>query len=93
MPKGIMVVQSAPASPSCEDEYNAWYTGTHIPELLAIPGFAAARRYKAPDGTYLAIYDLDDVSAVQKLRQTSTTRSEFLRLDPPPVATVYEAAD
>ena len=90
MTKGIMVVQSAPADASREDEYNEWYSKTHIPELLAIPGFASARRYKAPDGSYLAVYELDDLGAVKTLREHPTTKSDTLRVDPPAVVTVYE---
>jgi len=33
MPKGIMFVPSQPASPDREDEYNTWYSKTHIPEV------------------------------------------------------------
>lgn len=90
MTKGIMVVQSAPADPSREDEYNEWYSTVHIPEILSVPGFASARRYKSADGSYLAIYELDDVGAVKALREHPTTKSHTLRLDPPPVVSVYE---
>ncbi|MCW2929587.1 MAG: hypothetical protein JWM19_549 [Actinomycetia bacterium] len=44
MPKGIMVVQSRPVSADRGDEYNEWYSSMHIPEILAVPGFTAARR-------------------------------------------------
>lgn len=50
MPKGMLVVESRPADPAREDEYNDWYTNTHIPEVCAVPGFVAARRYKARPG-------------------------------------------
>lgn len=30
-----------------EDEFRDWYWGTHIPEILALPGFVSARRYQA----------------------------------------------
>lgn len=75
MPKGIMVVQSEPADPSREDEYNAWYDNTHVPEICAVPGFVSARRYKvhhpaageegSPAQAYLAIYEIeaDDLMA------------------------------
>jgi hypothetical protein len=88
--KGIMVVQSAPADPSREDEYNEWYSTIHIPEILSIPGFVSARRYKSADGSYLAIYELDDLGAVKALREQPTTKSDTLRVDPPPVVTAYE---
>ena len=50
-----------------EDEFNQWYTGVHVPELLEIPGVVAAQRFEIdapPDGPapahkYLAVYRLD----------------------------------
>ena len=48
MPKAIMFVQSRPSSPDREDEYNDWYSRVHLPEILAIPGFTAARRHPLP---------------------------------------------
>jgi len=50
MPKGLMVVQSRPSDPEREDEYNEWYSHTHLPEIRAVPGFVAARRYKLHNG-------------------------------------------
>ena len=57
-----------------EDEYNEWYSKTHIREVCQIPGFKAATRYKIVprDGTkaplkheYMALYEIDtqDVNA------------------------------
>jgi hypothetical protein len=51
-----------------EDEYNDWYTNTHIEEVLAIEGFHAAQRFKFSPGRmskeaphrYLAIYEIED---------------------------------
>lgn len=84
MPKGIMVVLTAPRDASVEDEYNDWYRNVHIPEVLAVPGFVGARRYKvhqsaaegapAPSHSYLSIYeiDADDLMApMQELRARS----------------------
>jgi hypothetical protein len=105
VPKGIMVVQSGPADPAREDEYNDWYDNTHVPEICAVPGFVSARRYKvhgapAGDPAYLAIYeiDADDLTApAAELRARSaaglTHISDALRLDPPPVVTIYELLD
>jgi hypothetical protein len=70
MPKGIMFVASRPADPAREDEYNEWYSTTHVPEVCAVPGIVAARRYRvhdtgglgAPDPSapgYVAIYEID----------------------------------
>jgi hypothetical protein len=104
MPKAIMVVQSGPVSAEREDEYNDWYSGTHIPEILAIAGFASARRYKlaGSDGTpwYLAIYEIeaDDIFApVRELSARSAagqhSKSDVLRTNPPPVVTIYQQVD
>ena len=102
MPKGIMVVQSSPSDPSGEDEYNRWYTEVHIPEVLAVPGFVSARRYRvlgaAEPGrhTHLAVYELeaDDLTApVKELRARSSSDAARPPLGPPPVVTIYELLD
>ena len=51
-----------------DDEFNEWYSGRHIPDVLAIPGIVAASRFELA-GTqrmtppwpyrYLAIYDIE----------------------------------
>lgn len=56
-----------------EDDYNRWYDEVHLGEVVQVPGFVGARRYKvAPTGDgeppahrYLAVYDIasDDVGA------------------------------
>jgi hypothetical protein len=50
-----------------DDEYNSWYSDTHLGEVLAIDGFVAAQRFRVVDGTspgaphrYLAIYEIED---------------------------------
>jgi hypothetical protein len=105
MPKGIMVVQSSPAE-GRESEYNDWYSQTHIPQILEIPGFVTARRFRVSgDGQssghkYLAVYELeaDDLAEpVAELRSRSasgrTDRSDTLASTPAPVVTVYELID
>lgn len=106
MPKGIFVVQSAPADASREAEFNEWYTGTHIPELLDVDGFVSARRFKARDDDgsvtrpYLAVYEIeaDDLTApLAELRKRASegrsTGTTALQLDPPPITTLYEIID
>lgn len=55
-----------------EEEYNRWYTDQHLDDVLKVPGFVSAQRFKISgelsEGTkyrYLAIYDVeaDDPSA------------------------------
>jgi hypothetical protein len=49
-----------------DEEFRAWYWGTHIPEILGLPGFLAARRYRAADTAlvgvpyrYATIYEVE----------------------------------
>ena len=72
MPKGIMYVETMPASPDREAEYHKWYNDTHLAQILSVEGIVSARRF-APtdgDGPFIAIYELDcdDLdAAVQRL--------------------------
>ena len=76
MATNLMLVFSNPAEGK-EDAFNAWYEGTHIPEMLGTPGVVAARRYEVaqPEGLpvppqkYLAVYELEgDVAPGSRLR-------------------------
>jgi hypothetical protein len=106
MRKGILLVQSGPVDPSREDEYNDWYTNTHIPDMLAGPGFVSARRYRRVNDTvtpsplpaYLAIYELESDDLAEPLaarrerraRGLTSPTSDALATDPPAVMTTYE---
>jgi hypothetical protein len=108
MPKGIMFVPSQPATPEREDEYNDWYSNTHIPEVCAVDGVVGARRYKIVDpaqtetgaSTYIALYELDadDFGAVfgdiaARATDGRIKMSDVLSMDPPPVPVIYELLD
>ena len=61
----VMVVLTN-ATPGFEDEFNEWYDNVHLAEVVALPGFVAARRYKYTESQlagfpespqkYLALY-------------------------------------
>ena len=66
-------------------EYNDWYTGTHLAEVLQVPGIVAAQRWRvsnesaaAPPQRSLATYELDDrppaevIAALTAAAQTMT---------------------
>lgn len=69
----FMIITEAP-SPEEEEAFEAWYVGQHMPDVLAVPGFTAAQRYRlAPDPDlpgpptrFLTIYEMecDDRAAV-----------------------------
>ena len=64
--------------PDKEEEYNAWYNTEHVPGILRVPGFVAARRFKfvgsqmppaagsfSSSPKYLTLYDLESTDAYQ----------------------------
>jgi hypothetical protein len=80
MPRYKMIVMSRPTE-GREDEYNDWYQNVHLRELVALPGFQAAQRYRIAASLvegeahpYLAVYELetDDIDAtLQGLRDAA----------------------
>jgi hypothetical protein len=73
MAKYTFVVLTNP-TPGKEAEFNEWYNKVHIPDVLSVPGFVAAQRFKLADAQfgdserdhrYLALYEIDsdDVQA------------------------------
>jgi len=65
------IVLSNPV-PGREDEYNDWYDGRHVDDVLKIPGFVRVQRFEyadplrddPPKHKYLSIYDIesDDIA-------------------------------
>lgn len=66
MTAGVLFSQMEPPA-GTEEEFHHWYDTDHIPVRMAVPGFAAASRYEAVEGSprYLAIYELSDLAALQ----------------------------
>ena len=51
-----------------EDVYNAWYDNVHLPDVLDVPGFVSAQRFRLSDTQraagpfpwrYLALYNIE----------------------------------
>ncbi|HVB79538.1 MAG TPA: hypothetical protein VNE82_06240 [Candidatus Binataceae bacterium] len=68
MAKYTFVVLTNPTTAAQEAEYNEWYNKIHIPDVLNVPGFVAAQRFKLaetqfadakPAHRYLALYELE----------------------------------
>ena len=92
MPRHIIQVMTNPV-PGKEAEFNDWYSNVHVQEVVQVPGFVSARRFKLADaqmsGThpyrYLAVYevDTDDVgAALEALRQARAAFNMSDALDP-----------
>ena len=64
MPRGVFLVFTNCTDPAREEEFNRWYSHTHLPDLSAAKGFVSARRYVNldPDGSpakYVAAYEFE----------------------------------
>jgi len=98
MPKGIIYVETRPASPDREAEYHKWYNDTHLEQILSVDGIVSARRF-APtsgDGPFIAIYELDcdDLDAVvQGMRELGASGKmsslKLLNMETPPIPKVF----
>ncbi len=64
--EAMLFSQMAPL-PGYESRFQHWYDTEHVPLRMALPGFLAARRYRAIKGQpeYLAIYDVADVAVFE----------------------------
>lgn len=58
-------IVTSEVEPEWEAEYNRWYAEEHLPNLLAVPGYLGAARYRAVQGepTYMALYQLESPEA------------------------------
>ncbi|MDB6100827.1 MAG: hypothetical protein JWO52_826 [Gammaproteobacteria bacterium] len=75
------------ALPGREEEFNAWYDQVHLADVLRIPGFVAAQRFKLAQaegslpGRYLALYEIetgDPEAAVAELTRRSGTKQMII---------------
>jgi hypothetical protein len=104
--RAILLVQTNPVSPDRESEFNEWYEGTHIPQILGnVPGMIGASRYVIADSSpstprhrYLAVYDIeaDDPAAVVRALGEAVAAgrvdiSDVLDMSDPGPLTLYEA--
>jgi len=64
-------------APGRDEEFNRWYTGIHLPDMLKVEGFVLGQRFRilraqpaleSPSWEYVAIYSIetDDIRRVMK---------------------------
>jgi hypothetical protein len=94
MAKAVLVVFTNLTSPEHDDAYNDWYDNTHLADVLEVPGFVAATRYRISDAQakgmepqhrYLSIYEVesDDLQgAVNELGRAGRDMVISDHLDP-----------
>jgi len=102
MAKGILIVHTA-AADGRDDEFLQWYGDVHIPEILQLSGFTAARRFTRVGESahpYLAVYELeaDDITAAQAAigaaaQAGQLQMSDAMSMDPPPKMELFALLD
>ena len=81
VPRGIIYVETMPASPDREEEYHKWYNDTHLEQICSVDGIVSARRFAPTDGEgpFIAIYELDCDDLDAAVRQDGRTRQRAAR--------------
>jgi hypothetical protein len=79
MARGTFIVFNEPKTPEAEADYNAWYDGDHVPQILEhVPAITGARRFRIAPGQdvpipgaprYLAIYDIEADNVMEAFQQ------------------------
>lgn len=100
MTNGMLIVESKAESPEHTAAYRTWYKETHVPEVLAIDGFASARLFAPLDGdSLLAIFELDADVDTAKANLRAAQKSGALsppvgmQLKPPPSVRYVSSSD
>lgn len=97
MPRYKMLVLSRPTEGN-EDEYNDWYQNTHLKQIVAIPGFVSAQRFKMAVNMrgdsaypYAAIYEIetDDVEGARQALEKAALSGDIARSEAFDYDTVY----
>jgi hypothetical protein len=100
--KHLLAVLSDPVEGK-EEEYNHWYSGQHLAETLATPGWAAAQRFvlahaqlsdHLPQQRYLALYEIENDDPQQAIDALSARKGEIASsnaISPDDVVALYTA--
>ena len=69
----LVSTQLKPDAPA--EEWNQWYDGKHVPELMTVPGFITHQRYRQLDDPtrYLAGYQLESPEVFEEARYAEVT--------------------
>jgi hypothetical protein len=102
--RGIALIFIDPTSIETEAEFNEWFDGTHLGEVLGVAGIVAGARFRRVDvptawspvdQRYLTLLEVeaDDVAAVAAALRAAgpeMNASDTVALDPRPVVMWFE---
>lgn len=84
MERHLLIVLAKPVTPEQEQQFNEWYSTSHIDEMLHVDGFVAAQRFKVADADpsqecrwpYLAVYEVEgDVDQARRAHREAMRRA------------------
>jgi hypothetical protein len=70
----LLVLTSGTVPGTDQDAFNRWYTGTHVPDILTIPGIISCRRYRVTTARLHPGHILEpayEYSAIYQIRASS----------------------
>jgi len=89
MPEFTYVVLTNPV-PGREAEFNDWYTNTHVPDVLRVPGIKSAQRFRRTTQQrrpgpqpyeYLAVFQCEAAAPEVVTRELDARRAMMLKSD------------
>lgn len=87
----LLSLVTADCRPEVEAEFNRWYSESHVPNLLKVPGYISGMRFRLVDdpalthlkmgARYLALYEIQSMASVPHIADPDTmspeARAEF----------------
>ena len=92
-----LLIMSNPV-PDREDDYNDWYQNIHLGQLMTLPGFKSAQRFRrvrslveGETHPYLAVYELetDDIDSVLDGLRTAAANNRLTMSDTLDTSNIY----
>ena len=84
----LLSVVLADSRPEREAEFNEWYSNSHVPNLLKVPGYISGMRFRLVDEPalehlrmgprYLALYEIQSLDSVPRIADPATMSPEAL---------------
>lgn len=82
----LLSLVTSDTRPDVEDEFNEWYSNSHVPNLLKVPGYISGMRFRVVDDPalahldqgprYLALYEIQSLDSVPHIADPETMNAE-----------------
>ena len=82
----LLSMVTAGCRPEVEQEFNDWYSNSHVPNLLKVPGYISGMRFRLVEDPalehlqmrprYLALYEIHSLESVPRIADSATMNPE-----------------